>query len=60
MAATTSTSLDDLFVNIIAQARFTAEEQSLMMGRFRRDLVDQYVEYVVCLMTGSTVARSNV
>lgn len=37
MAATTSTSLDDLFVNIIAQARFTAEEQSLMMG-----LVTQY------------------
>ena len=37
MAATTSISLDDLFVNIIAQARFTAEEQSLMMG-----LVTQY------------------
>ena len=37
MAATTSTTLDDLFVNIIAQARFTAEEQSLMMG-----LVTQY------------------
>ena len=32
MAATTSTTLDDLFVNIVAQARFTAEEQSLMMG----------------------------
>ena len=30
--ATTSTTLDDLFVNIVAQARFTAEEQSLMMG----------------------------
>ena len=37
MATTTSTTLDDLFVNIIAQARFTAEEQSLMMG-----LVTQY------------------
>ena len=37
MAATTSTTLDDLFVNIVAQARFTAEEQSLMMG-----LVTQY------------------
>ena len=37
MAATTSSTLDDLFVNIIAQARFTAEEQSLMMG-----LVTQY------------------
>ncbi len=34
---TTSTTLDDLFANIIAQARFTAEEQSLMMG-----LVTQY------------------
>jgi len=32
MAATTSTTLDDLFVNIVAQARFTAEEQSLMLG----------------------------
>ena len=32
MAATTSTTLDDLFANIIAQARFTAEEQSLMAG----------------------------
>lgn len=30
--ATTSTTLGDLFVNIVAQARFTAEEQSLMMG----------------------------
>jgi N4-gp56 family major capsid protein len=29
---TTSSTLDDLFVNIIARARFTAEEQSLMMG----------------------------
>jgi len=37
MAATTSTTLDDLFVNIIAQARFTAEEQSLM-----RNLVSVY------------------
>jgi hypothetical protein len=37
MAATTSTTLDDLFANIIAQARFTAEEESLMMG-----LVTQY------------------
>jgi len=37
MAATTSTTLDDLFANIIAQARFTAEEQSLMLG-----LVTQY------------------
>jgi len=32
MAASTSTTLDDLFANIIAQARFTAEEESLMMG----------------------------
>jgi hypothetical protein len=37
MAATTTTTLDDLFVNIIAKARFTAEEQSLMLG-----LVTQY------------------
>ena len=37
MAASTSTTLDDLFANIIAQARFTAEEQSLMLG-----LVTQY------------------
>ena len=37
MAGTTSATLDDLFVNIVAQARFTAEEQSLMMG-----LVTQY------------------
>ena len=36
MAASTSTTLDDLFVNIIAQARFTAEEQSLMMGLVTR------------------------
>lgn len=32
MAATTSTTLDDLFANIIAAARYTAEEESLMMG----------------------------
>ena len=37
MASTTSTTLDDLFVNIVAQARFTAEEESLMLG-----LVTQY------------------
>jgi N4-gp56 family major capsid protein len=37
MAATTTTTLDDLFVNIVAQARFTAEEQSLM-----RNLVTMY------------------
>jgi N4-gp56 family major capsid protein len=37
MAATTSSTLDDLFVNIIAQARFTAEEQSIM-----RNLVTVY------------------
>jgi hypothetical protein len=37
MAATTTSTLDDLFVNIIAQARFTAEEQSLM-----RNLVTMY------------------
>ena len=37
MAATTSATIDDLFANIIAQARFTAEEQSLMLG-----LVTQY------------------
>jgi len=37
MAATTSTTLDDLFVNIVAQARFTAEEQSLL-----RNLVTIY------------------
>jgi len=37
MAASTSTTLDDLFANIIAQARFTAEENSLMAG-----LVTQY------------------
>jgi len=36
MAASTSTTLDDLFVNIIAQARFTAEEQSLLMGLVTR------------------------
>ena len=32
MAATPSSTLDDLFANIIAAARFTAEEESLMMG----------------------------
>jgi N4-gp56 family major capsid protein len=37
MAATTSATLDDLFVSIVAQARFTAEEQSLM-----RNLVTLY------------------
>jgi len=37
MANTTSTTLNDLFVNIIANARFTAEEASLMLG-----LVTQY------------------
>ena len=37
MAATTTSTLDDLFVNIVAQARFTAEEQSLM-----RNLVTVY------------------
>ena len=36
MAASTSTTLDDLFVNILAQARFTAEEESLMMGLVTR------------------------
>jgi len=36
MAATTSTTLDDLFANIILQARFTAEEQSLMAGLITR------------------------
>ena len=36
MAATTSTTLDDLFSNIILQARFTAEEQSLMAGLITR------------------------
>lgn len=37
MAATTSSTLDDLFVNIVAQARFTEEEQSLL-----RNLVTVY------------------
>jgi N4-gp56 family major capsid protein len=37
MANTTTTTLNDLFTNVIAQARFTAEEQSLMLG-----LVTQY------------------
>ena len=37
MAATTSSTLDDLFVNIVAQARYTAEEQSLL-----RNLVTVY------------------
>ena len=36
MALTTSATLDDLFANIIAQARFTAEEQSLMAGLVTR------------------------
>jgi len=36
-SGTNSTTLNDLFVNIVAQARFTAEEQSLMLG-----LVTQY------------------
>ena len=36
MAGTTSATLDDLFVNIVAQARFTAEEQSLMAGLVRQ------------------------
>lgn len=35
--STTSATLDDLFVSIVAQARFTAEEESLMLG-----LVTQY------------------
>lgn len=34
---TTTTTLNDLFTNIVAQARFTAEEESLMLG-----LVTQY------------------
>lgn len=33
---TTSSTLDDLFANIIAQARFTAEEQSIMAGLVTR------------------------
>lgn len=33
---TTSGTLDDLFANIIAQARFTAEEQSIMAGLVTR------------------------
>ena len=33
---TTSTTLDDLFANIILQARFTAEEQSIMLGLVTR------------------------
>ena len=37
MAASSTTTLDDLFVNIVAQARFTAEEQSLL-----RNLVTVY------------------
>jgi N4-gp56 family major capsid protein len=37
ISGTNSTTLYDLFVNIVAQARFTAEEQSLMLG-----LVTQY------------------
>ena len=36
MAASTPSTLDDLFANIIAQARFTAEEQSLMAGLVTR------------------------
>lgn len=35
-SGTNSTTLDDLFVNIVAQARFTAEEQSLMLGLVTR------------------------
>ena len=37
MAVTTSTSLDDLFVNIVAEARMAAEENSIM-----RNLVTNY------------------
>ena len=37
MAASTTTTLSDLFTNIVAQARFTAEEQSLL-----RNLVTVY------------------
>ena len=33
---TTSTTLDDLFANIILQARFTAEEQPIMLGLVTR------------------------
>jgi hypothetical protein len=33
---TTSSTLDDLFANIILQARFTAEEESLLMGLVTR------------------------
>jgi len=36
MASTTSSSLDDLFVSIVAQARFTAEEESLLAGLVTR------------------------
>ena len=36
MAASTSSTLSDLFSNIIAAARFTAEEQSLMAGLVTR------------------------
>jgi len=37
MAVSTTTTLDDLFVNIVAAARFTAEQESIMLG-----LVTQY------------------
>ena len=36
MAATTSTELSDLFASIILNARFTAEEESLMLGLVTR------------------------
>lgn len=36
MAATTSTTLDDLFSNVIMAARFEAEEQSLLLGLITR------------------------
>jgi N4-gp56 family major capsid protein len=36
MAASTSTTLNDLFSNVIMAARFEAEEQSLMMGLITR------------------------
>ena len=42
MAASTSTTLASLFSEIILQARFTAEEESLMLGLVTRyDIGDQ-------------------
>lgn len=61
MAATTTTSLDDLFTNIVAEARFTATEQSLLRGLVngfdvsdQEGLTVQVPKYISVAATGLT------